>query len=141
LIGSRPAISDPGVSRATNLLQRIKIGLPGQSLPLLLPPQSHLPGLSSGLHVVRQRDVVGPDVVLPLPQPEDATEDTARMEADPHAKVDLCGLHNRPGKRQKDLLRRGSNCELSPAHPLGLITGSKMRYSELKVKTKVFKNA
>jgi hypothetical protein len=36
---------------------------------------SNVPGLSAGLHVVGERDIVGPDVVLPLPEAEDAAED------------------------------------------------------------------
>ena len=56
----------------------------------------HLPGDASRLHVVGQRYVVGPDVVLPLPQAEDAAEDPPGVEADPHIELNLGGLHHRP---------------------------------------------
>ena len=59
-------------------------------------PKNCLPRLAPGLHVVGQRDVIGPDVVLPLAQPEDAAEDPARVEANTHAQIHLRGLHNRP---------------------------------------------
>lgn len=76
------------------------------------------PGESSGLHVVGQRHVVRPHVVLPFLQTDHAAEHVARVNADAHADVDLrgllqvtaeeresvkTGLHNR-GNVQTDLM-------------------------------------
>ena len=55
-----------------------------------------VPRLSPGLHVVGEVDVVGPDVVLPLPEPEDPTEDPATVDADPHVQINIRRLHDRP---------------------------------------------
>ena len=55
-----------------------------------------LPRLSPGLHVVGEVDVVRPDVVLPLPEPEDPTENPAAVYADPHVEINIRRLHDRP---------------------------------------------
>jgi hypothetical protein len=53
------------------------------------PLKPSLPGYAAALEVVGQGHVVGPDVELPLAQPEDAAEDRAAVDADPHVEVDL----------------------------------------------------
>ena len=55
-----------------------------------------VPRLSPGLHVVGEVDVVRPDVVLPLPEPEDSTENPAAVYADPHVEINIRRLHDRP---------------------------------------------
>ena len=47
-----------------------------------------VPRLSPGLHVVGEVDIVGPDVVLPLPQPEYPAEDSAAVDPHPHVEDD-----------------------------------------------------
>ena len=45
------------------------------------------PRYAAGLHVVCQRDVVGPDIKLPLPETEHAAVDAACVDADPHVHI------------------------------------------------------
>ena len=53
-----------------------------------------LPCLSVGLHVVGGGDVVGPDVVLPLEEAEDAAEDAPRVDAHAHVQLHVGRLHH-----------------------------------------------
>ena len=39
--------------------------------------------------MIGERDVVGPDVELPLPQPQHAAQHRARVDANPHVQVNL----------------------------------------------------
>ena len=55
-----------------------------------------VPRLSPGLHVVGEVDIVGPDVVLPLPQPEYPAEDSAAVDPHSHVEVHVSGLHYGP---------------------------------------------
>jgi hypothetical protein len=48
---------------------------------------AHLPRLPVGLHLVGHGDVVGPDVVLPLSESEDAAEDAAGVDANAHVEL------------------------------------------------------
>ena len=68
------------------LLKMVQSGLGDVNTPRLPP----------GLHVVGEVDVVGPDVVLPLPQAENPTEDPAAVDADPHVEINIRRLHDRP---------------------------------------------
>ncbi len=54
-----------------------------------------LPWKSSSLHVIGQRDVVRPNIELPLPEPEDPTVDPTRVDADTHVHVDAGDLANK----------------------------------------------
>jgi hypothetical protein len=49
-----------------------------------------LPRHPPGLHPVCKRDVVAPDVKLPLPEADDAAEHVARVDPNAH-------VHGRPG--------------------------------------------
>lgn len=55
------------------------------------------PRLPSCLHHVGERHVVGPDVVLPLAQPQHPTQHPPRVDANPHVELDVCCIHHRPG--------------------------------------------
>ena len=59
---------------------------------------SRLPGHPSGLHPVGERDVVAPDVELPLAEADDAAEHVARVHADPHVHVRAGHLAHRSGQ-------------------------------------------
>ena len=63
------------------------------------PVTSDVPWFAAGLHVVGQRDVIGPDVVLPLPEAEHAAEDAARVDAHPHVQLHVSGVHHGPGEQ------------------------------------------
>lgn len=51
-----------------------------------------VPGNASRLHVVGQRYVVRPHVVLPLAKADHTAQDVAGMDADAHADVDSGGV-------------------------------------------------
>lgn len=53
----------------------------------------YTPWLSSGFHIISQSDVVGPHVVLPLPQTQDSAQYPSRMDAHPHVELHVGGLH------------------------------------------------
>ena len=57
--------------------------------------KSSLPGYTTGLHVVGEGHVVGPDVVLPLAEAEHAAQHPPRVQTHAHVQVNLSGLHNR----------------------------------------------
>lgn len=52
----------------------------------------HLPRFTTSLHIISQRNVVGPHVVLPLTEPQDAAKYPAGMYADPHVQLDIRGF-------------------------------------------------
>ena len=54
------------------------------------------PGLAAGLHVVGEVDIVRPDVVLPLPQPQHSAEDSPAVDPDPHVEVHVSSFHHGP---------------------------------------------
>lgn len=56
------------------------------------------PGFTAGLHVVGERDVIGPDVVLPLAQAQHAAKHAPRMDAYTHVQLDICRLNHGPGE-------------------------------------------
>ena len=60
--------------------------------------QRYSPGQAARLHHVGQRHVVGPHVVLPLPQAQHAAEHAARVQTHAHVQVHLGGLHHRPAR-------------------------------------------
>ena len=72
------------------------------ALSLLSP---HSPRLAVGLHVVGGGDVVGPDIVLPLEEPEDAAEDAPRVDPHPHVQLHVRRLHHvaARGRRERDV--------------------------------------
>lgn len=57
------------------------------------------PGFAASFHVIRQRDVVGPHVKLPLPQAKNSTVHTTAVDADPHVYIDPCDLSYQPETR------------------------------------------
>ena len=72
---------------------------------------SFLPGLSVGLHVVGRGDVIGPDVVLPLEEAEDAAEDAPRVDAHAHVQLHVGRLHHvaEAGRRREGEISSGNN--------------------------------
>jgi len=48
----------------------------------------YIPRQSATLHRVCKRDVIAPDVILPLLESQDATEDAARVDAHTHVQID-----------------------------------------------------
>ncbi len=56
----------------------------------------HSPWHPSRLHPVCERDVIAPDVELPLPEADDAAEDVPGVDADAHVHVRLGGLADTP---------------------------------------------
>jgi hypothetical protein len=50
----------------------------------------YAPWYASTLHIVGQRDVIGPNIELPLAQPEDSAVHASWVDADPHVDVDAC---------------------------------------------------
>ncbi len=56
------------------------------------------PRKSASFHVVCERDVVGPDVELPLPEPENSAVNSAGVNADSHVHVHTRHLANKPAK-------------------------------------------
>ena len=62
--------------------------------------RDHSPRLAPGLHVVGQGHVVAPDIILPLAETENPTEDAAAVDPNPHVQLDVSGLDHGPeGKR------------------------------------------
>ena len=61
-----------------------------------------LPGLAVGLHVVGGGDVVGPDVVLPLEEAEDAAEDAPRVDPHPHVQLHVRRLHHVAARARRE---------------------------------------
>lgn len=57
----------------------------------------HSPWYSTGLQHVGNAHVPGPDVKLPLLQPQNATQDGARVDPNPHVHVELHLLLHIPG--------------------------------------------
>lgn len=53
-----------------------------------------LPRFASGFHVVGQRDIVGPHVILPLPQSEDSAKNSSRVDPYAHVELDIGGFHD-----------------------------------------------
>lgn len=70
-----------------------------------------LPGNTASFHVIRQRDVIGPHVELPLINAENAAENGPRMNPDPHVQIDL--------RR-----RRGEEVNRYPPGPDGMCDGN-----------------
>lgn len=60
-------------------------------------PNSHSPCLASSLHVVGQRDVIGPDVELPLPETKDTAVYSPAVNSHAHVHVHPCHLPDQPG--------------------------------------------
>lgn len=63
----------------------------------------HSPWDSTGLQLVGDVYVPGPDIKLPLPQPQDATQHRARVDPDAHVNVMFCPrahVSNRHDNRQ-----------------------------------------
>lgn len=60
-------------------------------------PSSHSPSLASSLHVVGQRDVVRPDVELPLPETKDTAVYSPAVNSHAHVHVHPCHLPDQPG--------------------------------------------
>lgn len=58
---------------------------------------SHSPSLASSLHVVGQRDVVRPDVELPLPETKDTAVYSPAVNSHAHVHVHPCHLPDQPG--------------------------------------------
>ena len=59
--------------------------------------QPHIsPWHATRLHVVGQCDIMGPDIILPLLQPNDSAEHTARMHAHTHVDVHASGCPELP---------------------------------------------
>ena len=69
------------------------------------PLAPHSPCLAVGLHVVGGGDVVGPDIVLPLEEAEDAAEDAPRVDPHPHVQLHVRRLHHvaARGRRERDV--------------------------------------
>lgn len=61
---------------------------------------SSSPGLPSGLHLVGQSHVVGPDIKLPLAQAQHAAVDSAAVDAHPHVHVDARHLPDQPANTE-----------------------------------------
>ena len=55
---------------------------------------SALPRFAVGLHLICGGDVVGPDVVLPLPESEHPTQDPPRVDPHAHVQLDVGGLNH-----------------------------------------------
>lgn len=53
-----------------------------------------LPRFATSFHVVGQCDVVGPDVILPLPQSKDSTKNSSRVDPYAHIQLDIGGFHH-----------------------------------------------
>lgn len=58
---------------------------------------SHSPSLASSLHVVGQRDVVRPDVELPLPETKDTAVYSPAVNSHAHVHVHPRHLPDQPG--------------------------------------------
>lgn len=65
----------------------------------------NLPGHSTTLHVVGQRDVIAPHVKLPLAQAKDTAQDVTGVDADSHVHVEAGRFSDEPSKGGKK--RRG----------------------------------
>jgi hypothetical protein len=59
---------------------------------------SRIPGDAGALHVVGERDVIGPDVELPLPEAEDPAVDPPRVDPHPHVHVHARHLSHQPAQ-------------------------------------------
>ena len=62
----------------------------------MVPQRHYWPRQTARLHHVGQRHIVGPHVVLPLPQAQHAAEHPACVQTHSHVQVHLGGLHHRP---------------------------------------------
>ena len=64
-----------------------------------------LPRFTSSLHLVGQRDVVGPNVVLPLPESENSAQNSTRVNADAHVQLNVGCLDDGTGKKRRFQIR------------------------------------
>lgn len=60
-----------------------------------------LPGLAPGLHLIGEGDVVGPDVKLPLPEPQHAAVHPAAVDAHAHVHIHAGHLSYQSAKKEK----------------------------------------
>lgn len=90
---------------------------PGPSETDARPPRTRrrgdVPGLAAGLHLIGQGDVVGPDVELPLPEPEHPAVHPAAVDAHTHVHIHAGHLSYQSAQKQKynELAHLGS-CKL-----------------------------
>lgn len=84
----------------------LKFGRPGAaSLPVVPTPAPrpaaewgpHSPSLASSFHMVGQRDVIRPDVELPLPETKDTAVYSPAVNSHAHVHVHPCHLPDQPG--------------------------------------------
>ena len=64
------------------------------------------PCLAPGLHVVGQRDIIGPDVKLPLPESQHAAVHPPTVDAHAHVHVDPRDLSHQPAQHTRSLRRQ-----------------------------------
>lgn len=97
--GGRPPRTSPGAPRAARALTLWPPTLQPRAGAWPLSPESGCfsPGDSGRLHPVGEGHVMGPHVVLPLAQPNDATQHVPRVYAHAHADVHARGLPHLPG--------------------------------------------
>lgn len=60
--------------------------------------QIHLPSNTARLHVIGQRDVIAPDIKLPLAQPEHAAQHVTSVYAYAHVHVEARCFSYKPGE-------------------------------------------
>lgn len=59
----------------------------------------HWPRQPSGLHHICQCDIVWPDIILPFPEAQHATQHPSCVKTNTHVQIHLCRLHHRPAGR------------------------------------------
>lgn len=59
---------------------------------------AHLPRYAATFHIVGQGDVIGPDVELPLAQPQHAAVNAPRVDTYPHVHVHPHNVPDQPKK-------------------------------------------
>lgn len=77
-------------STATQPITLVRVGAKGNTF------LSSLPGHTPSLHVIGQRDIMWPDVILPFLEADHAAQDISRMHTDTHADVDPGGVSHLP---------------------------------------------
>lgn len=64
----------------------------------------NLPSNASALHVVGERDIIGPDIELPLAQAEHDAVHAAGVDAHAHVHVDRHYLADEATEREKNII-------------------------------------
>lgn len=80
-------------SYAANIYQKERLGSENGEGSLLDEP-----GLASRFHLICERDVVGPDVELPLPESQHPAVHPAAVDADSHVHVHPGHLPHQPAE-------------------------------------------